>query len=112
MRARLIIGRVHPTEYYVISPDYPGFLTSGDSFIHAVRMGCDLADLYKEGNVGGGRQFTIPDLVRYGCRRFWHKTITPRSYLPHKTNNGHWRELPSWWPLGSQKEYKELIKHG
>ncbi|MDA8002493.1 MAG: hypothetical protein MPL62_14540 [Alphaproteobacteria bacterium] len=109
-RTRIIIGRASPVDYYVISPDRKGLLTAADSFIHAVRMGCDYAKCVEDDPDDEHHQYTISDLVEYGCRRFWHKTVTPRYYLPHETNRGYWRALPDWWPLRDRREYLEISR--
>ena len=111
-RIRIIIGKASPAEYYVISPDRKGFLTVADSFIHAVRMGCDYAKCVEDDPREGNRQYTVSDLAEYGCRRFWHKTITPRYYDPHKTHRGYWKRLPEYWPLGHAQAWGDIEPSG
>ena len=108
-RIRIIIGKASPVDYYVISPDHKGFFNIADSFIHAVRRGCDHAKCDEDDPDPGSYQYTIDDLRERGCRRFWHKTVTPRYYDHHKTLRGYWRRLPECWPFGNMRDHAAVF---
>ena len=109
-RRRLIIGRESPVKYHIISPDYKGFYNTSDSFLHAVRRGCDHAKTDEEyDDYDGNYQYTVADLRERGCKRIWYKTVTPRHYPVHKTLRGYWKPVPDCWPCGNKKDYERIF---